>query len=140
MHFAAPGGNGYLLFSIIQETSYLVAFLLFHKLRHFLTAALHTLGAPSCQRTSCLVTNGAGDIPLQHNSLFLYKRRFRGDRRQQCLCIRMQRVVIQLIRITQLHDTSQIHNGDPVTYMLDNTQIMGDKHICQVILLPSAAG
>ena len=69
MHFAAPGGNGYLLFSIIQEASYLVAFLLFHKLRHFLTAALHTLGAPSCQRTSCLVTNWAGDIPLQHNSL-----------------------------------------------------------------------
>ena len=47
----------------------------------------------------------------------------------------MQRVVIQLISITQLHDTSQIHNGDPVTYMLDNTQVMGDKHICQVILL-----
>ena len=47
----------------------------------------------------------------------------------------MQRVVVQFIRVTQFHDPSQIHNGDPVTYMLDDTQVMGDKHIGQVIFL-----
>jgi hypothetical protein len=43
-------------------------------------------------------------------------------------------VPVEFLIIGQFHDVSKVHNGDPVTDMLHNTQVMGDEQVGKVHL------
>ena len=54
---------------------------------------------------------------------------------KKSLCIRMQRSLIQHFLGSGLHNEAQVHNGNTVRDHLHNGKVMGDKYICQLVLL-----
>ena len=51
----------------------------------------------------------------------------------------MLRIRVDSLRSVELHDTSQIHDHDPVADVFDDAEVMRDEHIGQVKLLLQAA-
>ena len=47
----------------------------------------------------------------------------------------MQRSLIQHFLGSGLHNEAQVHNGDTVRDHLHNGKVMGDKYVCQLVLL-----
>ncbi len=44
----------------------------------------------------------------------------------------MLRILIQLVRLSDLDNVSQIHDRDPIRDMANNTEIMGDEEVSQL--------
>ncbi len=56
------------------------------------------------------------------------------DGRQKCLRIGVERLLVELCRVGNLNNNPKVHDGNPITDVLDHRQIMGDKQICQMKL------
>jgi len=74
---------------------------------------------------------GAGDLSLEDDMLtgLFNKGIGHGHRREEGLRIGVKRIFVEGHLIDDLHDTSQIHDGDTGTDVPDNGEIMGDKEI-----------
>ena len=56
----------------------------------------------------------------------------------QRMRIRMHRMTEDLLRLSDLHDFSKIHDCDPVTDIIDRAEPVSDKKQCQMQLLLQA--
>ena len=83
--------------------------------------------------------DGARNIAGEGQAFFFIKGAFRRDRGEQRLSVRVLRICVDSLRSVELHDTSQIHDHDPVADVLDDAEVMGDENISQVKLLLQAA-
>ena len=110
-----------------------------HKLRNLFLTALRAVRAASCERAANLIPDGARDIAGEGQTLFFIKGAFRRDRGEQRLGVRMLRIRVDSLRSVELHDTSQIHDHDPVADVFDDAEVMRDENISQVKLLLQAA-
>ena len=110
-----------------------------YKLRNLFLTALCAVRAAACERAADLVADGAWNIAGERQTLFFIKGTFRRDRGEQRLGVRVLRIRVNSLGGVELHDTSQIHDHDPVADVLDDAEVMGDEHICQVKLLLQAA-
>ena len=81
----------------------------------------------------------ARNIAGEGQAFFFIKGAFRRDRGEQRLSVRVLRICVDSLRSVELHDTSQIHDHDPVADVLDDAEVMGDENISQVKLLLQAA-
>ena len=110
-----------------------------HKLWNFFLTALRAVRAAACERAAYLIPDGARNIAGEGQAFFFIKGAFRRDRGEQRLSVRVLRICVDSLRSVELHDTSQIHDHDPVADVLDDAEVMGDENISQVKLLLQAA-
>ena len=110
-----------------------------HKLWNFFLTALRAVRAAACERAANLIPDGARDIAGEGQALFFLKRAFWRDRGEQSLRVRVLRICVDAFGGVELHDAPEVHDHDPVTDIFDDAEVMGDKNICQVKLLPQAA-
>ena len=110
-----------------------------HKLWNFFLTALRAVRAAACERAANLIPDGARDVAGEGQTFFFIKGALRRDRGEKRLSVRVLRICVDSLRSVELHDTSQIHDHDPVTDIFDDAEVMGDEHICQVKLLLQAA-
>jgi len=85
-----------------------------------LAATVRNLGTTGVKVTACGRVDDTGDIPLQDNS-FLEPlwRRFRGrNRGHKRPGIGVKRILIEVVAVRHLDDSSQIHDRDPIADML----------------------
>ena len=110
-----------------------------HELRNLFLTAIRAVRAAACERAADLIPDRARDIAGEGQAFFFIKGAFRRDRGEKCLCIRVLRICVDSLGGVELHDTSQIHDHDPVADVFDDAEVMGDENISQVKLLLQAA-
>lgn len=111
-----------------------------HELRNLFLTALRAVRAAACERAAYLIPDGARNIAGEGQAFFFIKGAFRRDRGEKRLSVRVLRICVDSLRSVELHDTSQIHDHDPVADVLDDAEVMGDENISQVKLLLQAGG
>src|SRR5665648_1167729 len=58
-----------------------------------------------------------------------------GDRRQECLGVRMLRVVVEHCAVRDLDDLAEVHDGNTIGDVLDHRKIVGDDQVGEVELV-----
>ena len=104
--------------------------------RHRFPAHILCIRAPRVERASGRDVQRRRDLAVQLHA-FIGSRNLRIRNRHgghQGFCIRMQRPVIDLARVSQLDHPAQIHDRDAVRDMADHKKIMCDKQVGQVHL------
>src|SRR5262249_33953037 len=61
------------------------------------------------------------------------------DGREQPLCIRMLRIVEDLLYCAALHDLAGVHDYHFVSHLRDDPEVVGDQHDAHVVALPELA-
>ena len=100
-----------------------------------LMAGLTGMRAPGRKTAAGLGIDGRNQFTLDQNALGRIVNIHRRDRREQRLGIGMKGLFKQLLRITGLHQLSQIHNADLMRDMPHHRQVMCDEHIGQSQLI-----
>ena len=85
-----------------------------HKLWNFFLTALRAVRAAACERAADLIPDRAWNVAGEGQTLFFIKGAFRRDRGEKRLSVRLLRICVDSLRSVELHDTSQIHDHDPV--------------------------
>jgi hypothetical protein len=70
---------------------------------------------------------GAWYIPFQNCMVKIYRWICYRDSINKCPGIGMKRSFKKFFHRAGLDNTSQVHNSNPITDMLNNTQVMGNK-------------
>ena len=104
------------------------------KVPHFwpgLSALLRGHGTAPLEGTARRGIDGRGQLALQLDpGPGLGHVRIRnGNCRQKGLCIRMDRMLVYLVRRPLLHQMAQIHDADPMGNIVDHAQIMGHEQV-----------
>lgn len=87
--------------------------------------------APGPESASGRHTERTGNISLEYDPLGALRDIGIRDRNrgEQGLCIRVDRAVIEFIRVSCLHNSSQIHDRDSVGNMPDDQKVVRDKEV-----------
>lgn len=70
-----------------------------------------------------------GQIPFEDNSAFPGPLPGTGNSREQCFGVGVRRSIKQIVFGGDFHDSTEIHDGNPVTDVFNDTQIVGDEQI-----------
>ena len=105
----------------------------FLEFRRLLGTAFAGIGAAGAEGAAGGGVQRAGDIPVQNDALVgpgdLGIRH--RDGREQRLGIGVQRVLIDLRRVGQLHHLAQVHDRDAVADVPDDEKVVGDEEVRQ---------
>ena len=86
--------------------------------RFYMFAYFHATRTARMEFTTFRRMCRTGYIAVQYYTVAFMVRIGHGDRRKQCVCIRMHRLVEYAFFVAQLDKASQIHNADSVRNML----------------------
>ena len=89
--------------------------------------------APAIEAASRLRIDRARNVALEDDALTMDINTRHGDCGQQRLGVGMQRIAEQLLCRRHFHDFAEIHNSNALADMLDNTQIVRNEQICQLL-------
>ena len=92
-------------------------------------ANLLCIGTTGMKMTTGRRINGRGDLADLDGRLFAELRVWHWDRVEQNFGIGMTRRPIELCGCCLFYDSTQIHNGYPITDMFNNRKVVGDKQI-----------
>ena len=59
----------------------------------------------------------------------------RGNRVQKCPGVRMHMIMEELCGLRIFHNLPHVHDHDLIAYVFHNSQIMGDEHVRQAVLI-----
>ncbi len=108
-------------------------FAYFHIRRHFLQTDLHAMLTARCKRTAFRRIQHIDRRTFDRDQSFIALCIYTRHGAQKSFCIWMCRFVENIINRSLFYDTSCIHNGNFITDICDNTQVMSDKddsHLC----------
>ena len=79
----------------------------------------------------------ARDVPLEHDPLALRSQiRIRDrDRREQRLGVRHDRPRVELLGRRELDDLAEVHHGDPVAHVADDSEVVRDEDVGELELV-----
>ena len=97
--------------------------------RFLLIAPLKPFGTAGMEPATGWYMDGTGRIPFDDNPLLLGLRICHRNGGQECLGIRMQRVLVKLIPLRYLHYLTEVHDGDPITDVLYHPKIMSNEKV-----------
>ena len=86
--------------------------------RHLALTDLHTLAATGMELTALRRVGRGRNTSLQNNTIHLSLRIRNGNRGEQSLGIGVERIVKDILRISKLHQISQIHYTNRIRNML----------------------
>ena len=107
---------------------------IFLKFRPLVLTDFLTLAAPSVEMAAAGRIHRGRHITLQNDPLFLMMNIRNRNRGEKGLGVWMNGIAVQLIRLSQLHDSAKIHDCDSVADILHHAQIVGDEDIGQIAL------
>ena len=109
----------------------------FAQRRHLVLAPLFADRATCMKRATSGRIQRTGDFAGQHDALAaaLNGRVGDGNGGDQCLSIRVQRILVETIPVRQFDNAAQIHHRDSVANMPDGGEIMRDEQVCQTELV-----
>jgi hypothetical protein len=99
--------------------------------RCLLIAPLKPFGAAGMEPAAGWYMDGTGRIPFDDNPLLLSLRICHRDGGQECLSIRMQRVLVKLIPLRYLHNLTEVHDGDPIADVLYHPKVVSNEKVGQ---------
>ena len=75
--------------------------------------------------------HGAGHVAGEDDPLALplHLRVRHGHRGQERLRVRVERVLVELVAIGQLHHPAQVHDADAVADVADDGEVVGDEQV-----------
>ena len=94
--------------------------------------AISTAGMESTARGRM---DGTRYVPLKDNVLLPLADVEHRHRRQQCSRIRMLGILINRFALGDLDHLAEVHDGDPMADMFDDSKVMRDKKVRQMHLL-----
>ena len=102
----------------------------------FLPATLGALRAPIVEGAAGRPLEDAGNLSLDGDyfTFFLNHGISHGNGGKQGLRIGVERMVVQLLAISDLHDPAQVHHQNTVGNMLDHRQVMRDEDVADADL------
>ena len=84
------------------------------------------------EETSTRRISGGGDISLEHDTVHLNVRVRLGNRREERLGVRMQRIVKYILLISELDHRAEVHNSDLIRDEFNYGEIVRDEEISEV--------
>ena len=98
-------------------------------------ADLFLVGAASVEMATRGRMHGTRDVSFENDPLFADIRVGHRNSREQRNRIRMQRGSVKVFVSGDLNNSSQVHHGDPIADMFNNSQVVSDDDIRQLELL-----
>ena len=107
------------------------------ELRHGLLALVGGVRAAGVEPAALGRVHGGGNIALQHDALALAADLGVWHRNggKQGLGVGVERILVELIALGQLHQGAQVHDADAVGDMAHHRQVVGNEQVRQAQLL-----
>src|SRR4030043_383218 len=93
------------------------------------------MGASRLEEASLLHSMGT-DLLSERSPLTSSRRNQSGDGLKQDLSVGMEWPAEEILSLGHFHHLSQIHDGNSITDMFDDTKVMGDEEIGKAKLIP----
>ena len=107
----------------------------FFGLGTFLQTLWHAFFTSGSEGTAFGEIDGAGDISLQDDPLFLVAGIRNRNSGEKSLGVRMHRSLIKHFLGSSLHNEAEVHNGDPVGDHFHDGEVMRNENVGQIEFL-----